>query len=193
MRRQLRCSSEGRVAIQRRHMRVVGCVPVPNAMPGSSRITCLACAGGSCQVGTTQKVSVIETGSNWACVSRTQSASGTGWIASTRMPAVQSCAIRSVAACVAASSVSKAAFSTERFQAAAGAGIPGSPNRACSDCVSASASSTDTDTASSSPTSTSERSSTKCAGALSASSVRAISDDAPAANAPGSGCWCHPR
>ena len=44
------------VAIQRRHMRVVGWVPVPKARPGSSRISVLAAAGGSCQLGTIQKL-----------------------------------------------------------------------------------------------------------------------------------------
>ena len=58
-------------------MRVVGCVPVPNAMPGSRRMTCCACAGTSCQLGTIQKVGVISTGANCACVRRTQSCSGT--------------------------------------------------------------------------------------------------------------------
>mgnify|MGYP000042869470 CR=1 FL=1 len=52
------------VAIQRKHMRVVGCVPVPNAKPGSSRMTHFASDGGSCQLGTTQNVSVMGTGSN---------------------------------------------------------------------------------------------------------------------------------
>ena len=51
-------------------MRVVGWVPVPKARPGSSRITCLACAGGSCQVGTIQNSGVISTGVNCDCVNR---------------------------------------------------------------------------------------------------------------------------
>ena len=46
-------------AIQRRHIRVVGCVPVPKAMPGSSRITALrAGAARRDQVGTIQKPGV---------------------------------------------------------------------------------------------------------------------------------------
>ena len=57
-------------------MRVVGCVPVPKARPGSSRMTWRAAAGTSCQVGTIQNVGVMGTGSNWLCVRRTQSASG---------------------------------------------------------------------------------------------------------------------
>ena len=61
-------------------MAVVGWVPVPNASPGSRRITRFACAGGSCQVGTIQNAGVISTGSNCDCVSRTQSSSGTGAI-----------------------------------------------------------------------------------------------------------------
>jgi hypothetical protein len=46
-------------------MRVVGWVPVPKAMPGSSRITRSAAAGGSCQLGTIQNSGVMGTGSNW--------------------------------------------------------------------------------------------------------------------------------
>jgi len=61
-------------------MRVVGCVPVPNAKPGSRRITSLACAGGSCQVGTIQNSEVISTGANCDWVKRTQS-----WSSSTSM------------------------------------------------------------------------------------------------------------
>ncbi len=54
-------------------MRVVGCVPVPNASPGSSRMTRCAAGGTVCQVGTIQKPSVIATGSNCDWVNRTQS------------------------------------------------------------------------------------------------------------------------
>ncbi len=54
-------------------MRVVGCVPVPKAIPGSSRITWLASGGGSCQEGTIQKPGVISVGANCAWVSVTQS------------------------------------------------------------------------------------------------------------------------
>ena len=39
------CRRAAVLAIQRRHMRVVGCVPVPKARPGSSRITSRASAG----------------------------------------------------------------------------------------------------------------------------------------------------
>ena len=53
------------VASQRRHMRVVGWVPVPKASPGSSRMTRRAAGGTSCQLGTTQNSGVISTGANW--------------------------------------------------------------------------------------------------------------------------------
>ena len=47
-------------AIQRRHMRVVGCVPVPKARPGIEPDHLRApAAGGSCQVGTIQNSGVI--------------------------------------------------------------------------------------------------------------------------------------
>src|SRR3954471_21617909 len=136
-------------AIQPRHIRVVGCVPVPNAMPGSSRISLRAAAGGSCHVGTIQNVGVISTGSNCDCVRRTQSCSATSSSAVmlTLLPGcvAQSCASSSVAASLAACSVSNRAVNVDRCQPALGAGMPGSPNNAFSASVSASESSTDTD------------------------------------------------
>ena len=71
-------------AIQRRHIRVVGCVPVPKARPGSSRITSRASAGTSDQVGTIQNAGVISHGPNCAWVRRTQSCSPTASIDSMR-------------------------------------------------------------------------------------------------------------
>ena len=111
---------------------------------------------GSCQVGTIQKVGVTSTGLNWDCVRRTQSSSGTVWMACTCTSAAQSCASSKVTHSVASSSVWNRALTTERSQPARGAGMPGSPNMACSASVSASASSTETDRASSSSISASE-------------------------------------
>ncbi|MCY1166495.1 hypothetical protein D9M73_64310 [compost metagenome] len=130
-------------------MRVVGCVPVPKAKPGSSRISCFACAGGSCQVGTIQNSGVISTGENCDCVSRTQSCSGTAWMATSVQPAKKSCACSSLQASIASASVANNDTTRERSQPALGGGMPGSPNSACSAGVSASASSTDTLSASS--------------------------------------------
>src|ERR1700712_4702385 len=161
-------------AIQPRHMRVVGCVPVPNAMPGSSRITRVAASGGWCQVGTIQNEGVISTGSNCDCVRRTQSCSATSCsaVTLTAEPSTlaQSCARSSVKASLAASSVSNNTFSVERCQPALGGGMPGSPNNACSASVSASESSTDTDSASSSSISASDTDSTSASGAWSTNS-----------------------
>ena len=130
-------------------MRVVGWVPVPKARPGSRRITCLACAGGSCQVGTIQNSGVISTGVNSDCVSLTQSCSGTAWMATSWQFAKKSCADRTAAAPRASASVANSETMRERSQPALGGGMPGSPNRACSAGVCASASSTDTLSASS--------------------------------------------
>jgi hypothetical protein len=84
-------------AIQRRHMRVVGWVPVPKAMPGSSRITCGRRPGGSCQLGTIQNSGVIGTGSNCALRQPHPVLVGHRPAACTRRPAVQSCASSRVA------------------------------------------------------------------------------------------------
>jgi hypothetical protein len=130
-------------------MRVVGCVPVPNAKPGSRRITRCACAGGSCQVGTIQKSGVMSTGANCDCVSRTQSWSCSGASASTVQPSKKSCTANSACASSAASSVANKATTLLRCQPAWGGGMPGSPKSACSASVCASASSTDTLSASS--------------------------------------------
>ena len=84
--------------------------------------------------------------------------------------ALYSCASSSVAASLAAFSVSNKAFSVERSQPALGGGMPGSPNSACSAAVSASESSTDTDSASSSSINASDTDSTSASGACSTSS-----------------------
>ena len=111
-------------------MRVVGCVPVPKARPGSSRITRSARAGTSCQLGTIQKLGVICTGSNCDCVRRTQSCSGTGAMVCTALPAKKSCAGNSRAASRAPASSANSATTAVRAQPSAGGGRPGSPNSA---------------------------------------------------------------
>src|SRR3990167_6004979 len=130
-------------------MRVVGWVPVPKASPGSSRITCCAAGGGSCQLGTIQKLGVISTGANCDCVSRTQSCSGTACTPSTSQPSKKSCAVNRLAASRAAASAENSATTRERCQPSLGGGMPGSPNSACSAGVRASASSTEVLSASS--------------------------------------------
>ncbi len=125
-------------------MRVVGCVPVPKARPGSRRKNRAAAAGGSCQVGTIQKLGVISTGSNCDCVRRTQSWSGTGLMPTTSLPSKKSCNASKRAASSAWGRVANKATTVDRSQPALGAGMPGSPNMACSSGVWASASSTDT-------------------------------------------------
>ena len=125
-------------------MRVVGCVPVPKARPGSRRILVRAWGGRSCQVGTIQKSGVISTGANCDCVRRTQSWSATGAIPSTSQPAKNSWACRSRCASSAPSRAANRATMRLRCQPSRGGGMPGSPNRACSASVCASASSTDT-------------------------------------------------
>ena len=64
-------------ASQRRHRRVVGCEPVPNARPGSSARLIAPGSSGSHHVGTIQRPSAIRIGANCACVARTQSCSAT--------------------------------------------------------------------------------------------------------------------
>src|SRR5882724_9852129 len=152
-------------------MRVVGWVPVPKASPGSRRITRVAAAGGSCQLGTIQKSGVIGTGANCDCVKRTQSWSATDCTDCSCTPCAQAWASNKVAASVAATSLSNRAVNTERCQPSRGAGIPGSPNSACSAPVPASASSTDTDSASNSSISTSETDSTTLSGTSNSSST----------------------
>ncbi len=66
-----------RAASQRRHRRVVGCDPVPNASPGSSARLIAAGSTGSHHDGTIHNPSAIWSGANCACVARTQSVSGT--------------------------------------------------------------------------------------------------------------------
>src|SRR5690606_18783255 len=96
-----------------------------------------------------QKVGVISTGSNCDCVRRTQSCSGTGRTPCTREPSKKSCTPSSWAASRAAASFGNSAITRERCQPSLGGGMPGSPNKACSASVMASASSTDTLSASS--------------------------------------------
>src|SRR5690606_9709958 len=103
-----------------------------------------ACAGSSCQVGTIQKSGVMSTGANCDWVSRTQSWSGTMATPSTSQPAKKSCTTSSSCASRAATSDGNNATTRLRCQPSLGGGIPGSPKRACSASVWASASSTDT-------------------------------------------------
>ena len=112
-------------AIQPRHMRVVGWVPVPKAKPGSSRMICCACAGGSCQVGTIQKCSVIATGANCDWVSLTQSCSGTGACEMQAQPSKKSCRANSCAASDACDACSNKATTRERCQPGCGGGLFG--------------------------------------------------------------------
>ena len=92
------------VASHSRHSRVVGCVPVPNASPGSS-VTLIAAASGAVHhEGTIHSVSAIRTGANCACVVRTQSCSATarvscgGGASPSRAPARASAVAASIAA-----------------------------------------------------------------------------------------------
>ena len=130
-------------------MRVVGCVPVPKARPGSSRMCRTAAEGSSCQVGTIQKSGVISTGANCDCVRRTQSWSCTAVMPSTRQPSKKSCTCSSSRASSARASVENSATMRLRCQPSFGGGMPGSPKSACSASVCASASSTETLSASS--------------------------------------------
>ena len=155
-------------------MRVVGCVPVPKARPGSRRITSVAPAGTSCQVGTIQKLGVMGTGSNCDCVRRTQSCSGTGAIDATSQPSQKSCSASSRAASRACASSPNRATMRERDQLCAGGGRPGSPNSARSASVSASASSTDTLNASSA-SSASDSGSTRSSGQIRRNSNMTVS------------------
>src|SRR5438105_14848310 len=60
------------------HRRVVGCVPVPNASPGSI-LRLIACEStGSHHDGTIHTLLLTRIGRNCACVLRTQSASASG-------------------------------------------------------------------------------------------------------------------
>ena len=101
-----------------------------------------ACCGGSCQVGTIQNSGVISTGANCDCVRRTQSCSGNSWTANTVQSAKKSCACSSASDSRAKACDSYSATTRERCQPAFGGGMPGSPNKACSASVWASASST---------------------------------------------------
>ena len=129
-----------------RHSRVVGCVPVPNASPGSSaRLS----AAGSRRLRTTSARSrirsAISIGPNCACVARTQSCSATGIdvrAPGTSMPS----APRSAAA---ARRQSASAREQRRERATrpqrARRGSPGSPNIGVSSGVPASGSEMSTD------------------------------------------------
>src|SRR5690606_30437787 len=86
---------------------------------------------------------------NCDCVRRTQSCSGTGRTPCTREPSKKSCSASKLAASRAAASSGNSAITRERCQPSLGGGMPGSPNKACSASVMASASSTDTLNASS--------------------------------------------
>ena len=123
-------------------MAVVGWVPVPNASPGSSRITRLAPAGGWCQLGTIQSSGVMATGANCACVSRTQSCSGTAVMPATWQWSKKPCAAKTRAASSASISLANRALMPECCQPIRAGAIPGSPNSGCSMAVEASASST---------------------------------------------------
>ena len=170
---------------------MVGCVPVPNARPGSRRMTCCACCGGSCQVGTIQNSGVISTGANCDCVRRTQSWSGTASMPSTWQPVKKSCATSRSDASLARISVAKSATMRERSQPSLGGGIPGSPNKACSASVCASASSTLTLKASSA-SNASLTLSTRSSGHINRSSNIALTVCAGPTSAQGSGCWSLP-
>jgi hypothetical protein len=107
---------------------------------GSSRITRVAAAGTSCQLGTIQNSGVMSTGSNCDCVRRTQSCSGTG---APPAPGSRQKVLRGQQR----GGFARGGFLREQrhhggaAQPGAGGGMPGSPNRACSASVSASASS----------------------------------------------------
>ncbi len=61
-----------------RQSRVVGCEPVPKAMPGSSVMLIAAGSGCACQDGTIHRRFDTGIGSNWAWVMRTQFCSSSG-------------------------------------------------------------------------------------------------------------------
>ena len=138
------------VAIQRRHMRVVGWVPVPKARPGSSRITCarlrrrLVPGRHDPEVGRdldrrelrlrqAHPVLLGHGGHAQHAGSRRRSPA-TAAARPPRAPALPS---------------ANSAITRERCQPSFGGGMPGSPNSACSASVCASASSTETLSASS--------------------------------------------
>ena len=134
------------VSSQRRHSRVVGWVPVPNAKPGSSRILMALASTTSCQVGTTHRRGVTCSGANCDCVRRTQS-----WSSMRSMP--YGVVDGSEAACSASVSTparlaSCANNATTRLvrQFSAGA-LPGSANNGRSLAVPAAASVTSTENA----------------------------------------------
>ena len=172
-------------------MRVVGWVPVPKARPGSRRIILRAWAGGSCQVGTIQNSGVISTGANCDCVKRTQSWSSSSAKPKTWHPSKKSWANSKAEASSAKALSANSAVMRERCQPSLGAGMPGSPNKATSASVCASASSTLTLKASSASSASLSDSTRSCGHISMSSNIDSPSACAVPASVLDSGYWFH--
>ena len=186
-------------AIQRRHMRVVGCVPVPKARPGSSRITCRACARRLVpgrhdpELGRDLDRRELRLRQPHPVLLRHRRDRRSTLAAGEEVLRLQQRAPpRSRRA-----SSANSALTRERCQPSLGGGMPGSPNSACSASVCASASSTDTlqriERVDSASLTALDRGPRARAGAARTSAVARSALVLRQPALPGSGCWCRRR